>query len=203
MLCFRSWTRPSSLLHFLFAGRAGDLRELCADVNDDVPIQESSKAGERSDAEEHGRERRIFFAERVLIFSLKFTSRKKNEEDIKGERGMKPAQACPGSSRPARLFSLPASSSHRRPGPLRRCRCSAEVSEEEDRKKATSSSTSPPPPPRPPPPDPEKRWRRLWGGNPHGVYRVPGVSDWFARAPQVRVRSRTDRQVRDCSRSSE
>mgnify|MGYP006906301056 CR=1 FL=1 len=128
------------------------------------------------------------------------------ESQAKKKR-MKPAlqqqqQACLPGRRP--LLLPIAAAPCRRPTP-RRYQCSAEVprageGENEDEKPSTSStsssSQSPPLPPRPPPPDPEKRWRRLWGGNPHGVYRVPGVSDWFARAPQVRVRSRTDRQVR-------
>lgn len=103
---------------------------------------------------------------------------------------MKPAQACLG-GRPR-----PIAAPYRRRTP-RPCLCSAEARDENEKPTPTPTTTTPPsPPPRPPPPDPETRWRRLWGGNPHGVYRVPGVSDWLARAPQVRIRSTTDRQVR-------
>ena len=125
-----------------------------------------------------------------------------SSEKKKKQARMKPAQqACLGSSR---LLPVAAAAPCRQRPIPRRCRCSAEAPRaatgddevDEEPMTTTSQSSSSSPPPRPPPPDPEKRWRRLWGGNPHGVYRVPGVSDWFSRAPQVRVRSRTDRQVR-------
>lgn len=169
------------------------------------PIQKPGQAGERGDAEEH-----FLSLTRAKKVSPTSSSSEKvgvNSSHKRKKKRMKPAlhqqqQACLPGRRP--LLLPIAAAPCRRPTP-RRYQCSAEVprageGENEDEKPSTSStsssSQSPPPPPRPPPPDPEKRWRRLWGGNPHGIYRVPGVSDWFARAPQVRVRSRTDRQVR-------
>ena len=133
-------------------------------------------------------------------------SPKRDSEDSQNHKGKrKNKKQKRGQMKPA-LGSRPlpvAGHCRRRPLPIpRRCRCSAEARGEDEDEEPSKSQSSPssPSPPRPPPPDPEKRWRRLWGGNPHGVYRVPGVSDWFARAPQVRVRSRTDRQVREKER---
>ena len=123
--------------------------------------------------------------------SVKFSKEKKGNREMRHS-------ACLGAGRPLPVVAGP----RRRPeSPRASATGGGDDNEKGEKKQPTAttsqSSPSPPPPPRPPPPDPEKRWRRLWGGNPHGVYRVPGVSDWIARAPQVRVRSRTDRQVRE------
>ena len=148
----------------------------------------------------------VFSRREVFVSKATFFDGKRKREKQKAM--IRPArQACVGSSRPLPGV-VAAAASCRRPIPRRRCRCSAEApraaSDDADEAASTPTTTSPQSTSSSssssssPPPDPEKRWRltRLWGGH-SSSYRVPGVSDWLARAPQVRVRQKRDRQVRN------